>query len=191
MTEHDQPGVDALGPAWTERVRRSDRPCVVLLCGLTGSGKTRLAHALERDLPALRFTVDEWMIALFGEHMPREVHDRRLAQLVAIAWDTAERAATLGVHVVLDYGFWRRTERLEAAKRARDAGATPLLVYLDVPQHELERRLAARNAAHPEGSYVITPDMLELFAGWFEPPSEDEGIPLTRLWAPADGTVQG
>ena len=181
MTEPDTCGADALGSDWTERVRTSPRPHVLLLCGLTGSGKTQLAHALERELPALRFTMDDWMIALFGEHMERDTHDRRFAQLTAIAWDTAERALALGVHVILDYGFWRRAERLETARRVRDAGAQPLLVYLDVPRVDLERWLAARNAVHPAGSYLITPEMLELFTTWFEPPDEGEGIELVRL----------
>ena len=174
-------GADALGFEWTERVRASPRPYVLLLCGLTGSGKTQLARTLERELPALRFNMDDWMIALFGEHLPRETHDQRFAQLTAIAWDTAERALALGVHVILDYGFWRRAQRLETAQRVREAGALPLLVYLDVPHAALERRLAARNAVHPAGSYLITPEMLELFTGWFEPPDEDEGIELVRL----------
>jgi len=152
-----------------------------MLCGLTGSGKTRLARSLERALPALRFTVDEWMIALFGEHLPRKIHDQRVAQLTDIAWDTAERALALGVHVVLDWGFWSRAAREAGAERVRAAGATPWLVYLEAPRSVLEHRLAARNAERPSGSYVVTPEMLDLFETWFEPPGDDEGTTLVRV----------
>ncbi len=179
MTDDDALAPDAHDVV--ERVRATAGPSVVLLCGLTGSGKTHLAHTLERDLPALRFTVDEWMIALFGEHLPREAHDQRLAQLTAIAWDTAERALVLGVHVVLDWGFWSRAAREAGAERARAAGATPWLVYLEAPRSVLERRLAARNAERPSGSYLVTSDMLDLFETWFEPPSDDEGAALIRV----------
>ena len=176
--------------AWIEEVRRAGRPHALLLCGLTGAGKSHLARQLEGSLPALRFTVDEWMIALFGQHLPRAIHDERFATLRDLTWDTARRTLALGVHVVLDYGFWSRTERQQAARRARDAGATPLVVYLDVPLSELQRRLAARNAALPAGTYVITPAMLAEFAARFEPPSEDEGIALMRVWTQNGQTTQ-
>ncbi|TVR93350.1 MAG: ATP-binding protein [Trueperaceae bacterium] len=174
---------DALAPgarAVVERVRATAGPSVVLLCGLTGSGKTHLAHTLERELPALRFTVDEWMIALFGEHMPREIHDWRLAQLTSIAWGTAEQALALGAHVVLDWGHWTRAGRQASAERVRAAGATPWLVYLEAPRSVLERRLAARNVERPSGSYLVTTEMLDLFEAWFEPPGDDEGAVLVR-----------
>jgi predicted kinase len=35
-------------------------PRVHLLAGLNGAGKTTFARQLEADLPAVRFTLDEW-----------------------------------------------------------------------------------------------------------------------------------
>jgi predicted kinase len=149
-----------------------------MLCGLTGAGKTSLARELEAALPAVRFNVDDAMIALFGEHMPRDVFDRRSATLQALTWQTARRLVELGVHVVLDYGFWTRVDRRAAAERARAAGGEPLFVYLDVPRRELERRLMSRNAALPNGTFEVTPAMLDEFTAKFETPDEDEGWPL-------------
>jgi predicted kinase len=153
----------------------------VLLCGLTGAGKTTLALRLERTLPGLRFPVDDWMIALFGQHLPRPEHDERFATSSALMWDTARRALDLGVHVILDQGFWTRAEREATAKRVRAAGATPILVYLDVAMPELSHRLARRNAAAPPGTYEVTDEMLALFASWFEAPDEREGVGLVRV----------
>ena len=181
MTDGPASGVDASGPPWVARVRAAPGPSVVMLCGMTGSGKTTLARSLERDLPALRLSVDPWMIALFGEHMQREVFDVRAAKLMEIAWDVALRTTSLGVHVVLDWGFWRRAERVEAAERVRTAGATPLLVFLDVPLAALERRLVERNAAPSPERFTITSEMLAEFAPRFEPPTDEEGIDLVRL----------
>ncbi len=169
---------------WLEELRRSPLPCVLLLCGLTGAGKTTLAMRLERSLPALRFTVDDWMIALFGQHLPRPEHDERFATLSALMWDTARRAVGLGVHVILDQGFWRRAEREATAERVRAAGATPIVVYLEVAMPELQRRLALRNAAPPSGTYEVTAEMLTLFATWFEVPDEHEGVRLVRIARP-------
>jgi len=111
----------------------------------------------------------------------RELFDARSATLMSLSWDLALRATTLGAHVVIDWGFWRREERVAAADRVRAAGATPLLVYLDVPMAVLEQRLAQRNAASSPDSFTITSAMLAEFATRFEAPSEDEGVALVRL----------
>ncbi len=170
----------------TDLVRGSRGAHVVLLCGTTGSGKTTLGRRLEHTLPAVRFNVDDWMIALFGQHMPRAVFDERFALIQGRLWDVAERLLALGVHVVLDYGFWRRGERIAAARKARAAGATPLLVYLDAPGPVLEQRLARRNADLPTGTYEITRDMLSTFAAHLEPPQSDEGLRLITIRAGND-----
>ena len=39
-------------------------PTVHLLCGLNGAGKTTLARSLEASLPAVRFSLDDWMLRL-------------------------------------------------------------------------------------------------------------------------------
>jgi predicted kinase len=173
-----EPGDAWHAPAWVAEVRDAGRPHVLLMTGLPGAGKTVLAKRLERALPAVRLNVDEWMIPLFGEHMPRDVFDARSAVLQGFAWSIAERLVALGVHVVLDHGFWTRAARADAAARAVAAGGVPLFVVLDAPRHVLEERLARRNAAGPEGSFEITPEMLDLFEGMFEPPSPAECLPI-------------
>jgi predicted kinase len=171
-------------PDWLQGLRRAPGPCALLLCGLTGAGKTTLATRLERTLPALRFTVDEWMIALFGQHLPRPAFDERLATLNGLIWDTARRALALGMHVVLDQGFWTRAERQTTAQRAIAAGATPVVVYLEADPPVLTRRLTARNAAPAAGTYEVTSEMLALFASRFEAPDEREGVRLVRVRQP-------
>jgi predicted kinase len=163
-------------PAWVDAVRDAGRPHVLLMTGLPGTGKTVLALRLERALSAVRLNVDEWMIPLFGEHMPRDVFDARSATLQGFAWSIAERLVALGVHVVMDHGFWTRAARAGAAARAVAAGGVPLFVVLDAPRHVLEERLARRNAALPAGTFEITPEMLDVFEGMFEPPSPAEGL---------------
>ena len=151
-----------------------------MMCGLTGSGKTTCAKRLEREHSAVRFSVDEWMIDLYGHHMPREVFDERLALINDLLWNVARRLLALGVNVALDFGFWERAERLEFKNRTEEVGATPLLYFFDIPLSELQRRLAARNETLDEGTYEITPEMLEMFSGWFEPPTESEGFTVVR-----------
>ena len=152
-----------------------------MMCGLTGSGKTTWAKRLEREHNAVRFSVDEWMIDLYGHHMPREVFDERLAAIKDLLWSVAQRLLALEVNVVLDFGFWKRAERLEFQSRVRTVNAVPILYFFDLPLAELRRRLAARNEALDEGTFEVTPEMLEMFASWFEPPTEAEGFDLVRV----------
>lgn len=176
-------GTGAL-PDWADRIRRSDRPHAVLLCGLPGSGKTVLAERLRRALPAVHLGADAWMLGLFGEHLAREVHDRHVATVHDLLWRTAEQVFALGHHVVFDDGFWTRADRAAAVRRAEDAGAVPLLAFLDVPRLELDRRLAERRVQGKRDVYNIPPEMLDVLMERFEPPTADEGVRLVR-WVPS------
>lgn len=157
-----------------------DKPTVAMTCGLPGSGKTRLARELEVELSAVRFDVDEWMISLYGHHMPREQLHERLGTLKDLLWESGRRVVELGGNLVLDFGFWKRAERGEFAMRIAEAGGEPVLYYLDTPLELLRERLAERNRNLPAGTYEVTPEMLAMFAGWFETPTSDEGLRIMR-----------
>lgn len=151
------------------------------MCGLSGSGKTTLARELEEAEGLVRFTLDEWMIALYGHHMPRDLLHARLNVLKELHWSVARRLLELDVGVILDFGFWWREERERFGARVRAAGGEPVLYHFDVPEETLLERLAARNLARPEGVYEVTPEMLRRFATWFEPPEESEGVRVVRI----------
>lgn len=146
---------------------------VHLLCGKVGSGKTTFARRLEQN-GAVRFSVDDWMLRLYGPHMPRKEFDARLELCLKLILELSERLATLGVPAVVDAGFWSRARRDETRERLGRAGVAFCLHYFDVPDSELWRRLELRNRELPPGTFEITREMFELFNGWFEPPAEDE-----------------
>jgi predicted kinase len=149
------------------------RARIVLLCGKTGSGKTTFARRLEAA-GAMRFSTDEWMIRLFGHHMSRELFTQRLATCEALVLELAAQLAQRGVDSVIDNGFWRRAARDAARAVLASVPADVELVYFDVADAVLARRLRERNAALPEATFEITPEMFELFSSWFEPPAPDE-----------------
>jgi predicted kinase len=47
-------------------------PTVHMIHGYLGAGKTTFARRLEQELPAIRFTHDEWMARLYGIDPPVE-----------------------------------------------------------------------------------------------------------------------
>jgi hypothetical protein len=145
-------------------------PVLHLICGLPGSGKTTLARQLELDLPALRLAPDEWMARIVADGYD----DAKRAAVEAVQWEIAARALQLGIDVILENGFWSRSERDDFRARAAALGADTRLHFLDVPRDELLRRLALRNAALPEDTFRVNQAQLDLWLTWFEPPTPDE-----------------
>lgn len=138
--------------------------------GLPGSGKTTLAKRLERDLPALRLAPDEWMCRIVGNG-----HDEEKRSIVeAVQWEIAARVLSLGVNVILEYGFWSRSERDDFRSRAAALGSNTQLHFLNVPRDELLRRLELRNAALPPDTFHVDFAQLDLWLNRFEPPIPDE-----------------
>lgn len=154
-----------------------------LICGLPCSGKTTLARRLERDLGALRLTPDEWHTRLFGQDVADPAHDARHDAIEALLGEVAARALSLGVSVILDFGFWSRAEREGWRVRAAEWGAASEIHYLGATPAMLTERLAARNARQPTGAFVIPEAQLAAWMALFEPPAGDE---LARREAPRD-----
>ena len=97
-----------------------------LMVGLPCSGKTTLAQKLEHELPALRLTLDEWHIRLFGQDAEEPEHDARHSLIETILWNIASRALEFGTNVILDYGFWARKYAKIIGCVRRNLGASRL-----------------------------------------------------------------
>ncbi len=75
-------------------------PTVHVIHGYLGAGKTTFARKLECELPAMRFTVDEWITCIFGNaHLDPETMLVPVLDLVDRCW---MRCVELGLDVVLD-----------------------------------------------------------------------------------------
>ena len=145
-----------------------------LMVGLPCSGKTTLAQKLESEKGALRLTPDEWQVRLFGQDAEEPEHNARHSLIEAMLWNIASRALELGTNVILDYGFWAREEREDFRSRAKQLGASSEVHFLDVPEEELLRRLAVRNAQLSQESFRIPEDMMKPWIAFFQKPTSDE-----------------
>jgi predicted kinase len=143
------------------------RPRLVLLCGLPASGKTLLARELADAYGAVRLNPDEWESALGVDPFDEGFQ----AKLEARFWELAQRLLVLGTSVVLEWGFWARSERDEKREAARALGVAVELRFLDVPYEELVRRVVARHAA---GGIAITESHMERYRAIFQSPTDDE-----------------
>jgi predicted kinase len=147
--------------------RNRPPPRLVLLCGLPGSGKTTLARQLADAYGAVRLNPDEWEAALDVDPFDEAFQSR----LEAAFWELTQRLLVLGTSVVLEWGFWARSERDEKRDAARTLGVPVELRFLDAPDEELARRVVARHAA---GGIAISESHMERYRRSFEPPTDEE-----------------
>ncbi|HEX8982116.1 MAG TPA: AAA family ATPase [Ktedonobacterales bacterium] len=159
---------------------RQGQPRLLLICGLPGAGKTTLAQRLAAEVPAIRLCPDEWMA-----HLGIDLYDEPARErLERMFWLHAQDLLHLGVSVILESGFWLRSDRDEKRLGAHALGAAVELYYLDVPLDERWRRIEQRNAEGGWGSVPITRAQLASWDAFFEVPAQDE---LALFDAPMSG----
>src|SRR3954465_5914980 len=102
-------------------------PTLHLISGLPCSGKTTYANRLRADTQAVLFSLDFWLISLFGrygiEAVGHEEHTRRVLACRDVMWQSASELLVRSVDVILDDGFFLRAHRQRYAQVAHDLGA--------------------------------------------------------------------
>ncbi len=147
---------------------------VHLIHGFLGSGKTTFAKALEAETNAIRFSPDEWMIALYGSNPPADLFQEYHARIMDFIWLQIAKTTQAGVDAILDLGFWTRASRNDAIARVKAFGAVPKLYALQTPFEVSQERVLRRTADMPDGALFIDQNAIDLFWSKFEPLQDDE-----------------
>ncbi|WP_150306574.1 AAA family ATPase [Planctomonas psychrotolerans] len=153
----------------------TERPALILFCGLPGSGKTTVARERAREAGAIRFSTDEWMADLGVDYFD-EIRDRVQARLDDLWKELLEH----GQSVLLEDGTWKRDERDALRRVAARLGASTELHYFDIPIDDLWRRLDLRNANPTYGSAPISRNLLDECLTRFERPDDAELLLFDR-----------
>jgi predicted kinase len=148
-------------------------PVVLLIHGFLGAGKTTFARRLELELPAVRFTADEWMTRLYGEDPPAAQFAEYRERIFALIDEPWVRVVRCGIDVVLDNGFWTRAARDAARQRAIAAGASCRLYALHCSERTARARCRHRNT-DLQGSLHIADNTFDVLKPRFEPLQPDE-----------------
>jgi predicted kinase len=148
-----------------------------LMVGLPCSGKTTRAKELENELFALRLTPDEWHISLFGHDVYEPEHDKRHALIEDLLWQIAARALSLGTNVILDFGFWAKEERDDYRLRASRLGARSEIIFMDVDEDELMKRVRIRNENLTNSIAYIGEELMMSWIRFFQKPDMQELLP--------------
>ena len=152
-----------------------------LICGATGAGKTTYAVRLSGELGAVRFSIDEWMTALFWMDASQPLNPHwameRVRRCSAQIWRTAAEVAGRGVPCILEVGLTTAERRAHFLGLARDAGLPARLHFLDVSADERWRRVEGRHARNDEAGQLpceLTREMFDFVETMWEAPSDEE-----------------
>ena len=127
----------------------SPRPALVVLGGLPGSGKSAVAHALQQRVHVALLQSDRLRKLLVPEPAYTPEESARLFGAIHLA---LERLLAAGIPTVLDATMLSEREREPPAQIAARTRARLILVWVEAPEREVRRRLAAR-AAGVRGAY--------------------------------------
>lgn len=83
---------------------------VLLTHGYIGFGKTTVAKKFE-SLGYIRFTHDEYMVKLFGDHPENEEFRNNYHFATEVILKEAKEQIKNNNNVILDFGFWSRSSR--------------------------------------------------------------------------------
>ena len=149
---------------------------VYMMCGKICSGKSTHAAELRHLHHAVVLSVDEITLALFGQDAG-DKHDEYVEKAKKYLYEKSAEIVHEGISVVLDWGFWKKEERLYARNYYSTKGIECEFHYIDVSCDEWVRQIEKRNREITEGrsdSYYIDEGLAAKFESIFEPPAESE-----------------
>ncbi len=157
-----------------EKIKSDKKPVAHMIHGFVGAGKTTFAKKLEKEIGALRFTNDEWMISLYGTNPPAEKFAEYYERTTKLLLDTAFKCLKAGVDIILDAGFWSRSQRDEIRARITKAGANFQLYYIKCSDEMMKQRTLKRSDDSPKDAFYINEAAIKTFKKRFEPLYDDE-----------------
>ena len=145
------------------------RPTIYLLCGLPGSGKTTYARKLEKT-GVVRLSLDEELFSLFGREFPPEQYSEFEKQTKKKLLEKTFSLIKDGKSVILDWGFWKKDERVGVKNATQEQGAAVKLLYFKKDSSALLHGVKNRDLSK---NHEISDDMLEKFSAQFEEPNDE------------------
>ena len=152
---------------------------LIIVCGLTGAGKTTYSIELCDKLGAIRFSIDPWMQTLFSKDMKSLDFSwmmERVERCQSQIWEVSKQILFNNGVVVLDLGFTTKSQRALFVEKATEIGIDVEIHYLETPLDIRKQRVKKRNTEKDPSVYAfeVTPEMFEFMEPRFEQPTDDE-----------------
>lgn len=159
------------------------KTAVHLVAGPSGAGKTTYTEQLTTRLAGVAFSIDDWMMSLYGPDLPAPLDPawvfarvRRCNERILV---TSMAVAGRGVAVVLDLGLTSKEHRDNVLRAVQAKGFPVRLHWLDAPQAERWARVESRNnSGRKPGKMVVTRSMFDFMEAICEPPTQEELLSL-------------
>ena len=149
---------------------------VFIVCGKICSGKSTHAEVLKKEHRAVLLSVDEIMLALFGQDAGKKHDDysKRVQEyLYAKSLDILETDR----NVILDWGFAANQERDFAREFYHSKNIPFEFHYIDIDEEEWRRRIKKRNQdvlAGKVSAYYVVDALITKLDSIFEKPDRNE-----------------
>ncbi len=157
------------------------QPIAYVICGFIGAGKTTFARKQEKETNAIRITKDEWIIKIFGNKITSdknfEMYDKNITEL---ATDIAFRILKAGKDVILDEGFWVKSQRDDIKKKILQVGAKPVFYYVECPIEKMKERVINRSKYPSKDSFEINEEMFNSYLKYWQAPDESENVKVVK-----------
>ena len=156
-------------------------PKVIMTCGKICSGKSTYAQKLRLEYSAVILSVDEITLALFGNEAGEKL-DNYVCRAENYLYNNSLEIIETGTNVILDWGFWTKSERELARDFYNSHGIENEFQYINITDEEWHRRIEKRNSDISAGrlnAYYVDSGLAEKFGRIFEPPATDEIDVLT------------
>ncbi len=150
-----------------------EKPIAYMLYGFVCSGKTTYAKKIERDVEAVRFTPDEWMVKLYGVNPPAEAFSENYDSVLEIMEQYWTQLLHMKIDVILDFGFWNRGYRDAVRKQVKECDGIPKLLSFSIPEDIARKRCEKRNQ-HLRGDFLIIKETFHVLRDRFQPLGKDE-----------------
>lgn len=152
------------------------QPKAYLICGAICSGKTHIAKQLSSAKNAVILSCDEIENDLFQKNLG-SAHDEMAGRIHAYLLKKAAEIIEHGTSVVLDWGFWRITDREATSNYFDSLCISYEWHYMDTAPEQRSINIRTRNQAVLNGSstdYYVDEGLLYKCDALFEPPSREE-----------------
>lgn len=149
---------------------------VIFVCGKICCGKSTYAERLCSEGKAVLLSVDEIMLALFGLYAG-DKHDEYVEKTKRYLLDKSVEIMKSGIDVVLDWGFWKKEERIFVKEFYSSKSIEYEFHYIDISDEVWRTRLDARNNAVSAGkvnAYIVDDNLAAKFVSVFEMPDREE-----------------
>ena len=149
----------------------------ILIIGKICCGKSTYARQLAAHSPAVIFSLDEFMLPLFGQHCVQ--HQKYQEILEPCLLQKAAEIVQAGLDVILDWGFWNRADRAVKAAFFCERGIAVEWHYIPISQARLHTQVEERNRRILEeghAAYYVDASLAQKCECIFESPTTAEGI---------------